>query len=99
MSTVMRSFFLESEIERGTRTLIFYHGTNHSMSHAFETDIARDFVVRRKSMRAAAMHKLAGLLVSPHHYAETPYFGGSGRFFASVLTSDRLEWHPVVLNR
>lgn len=99
LSTVMRSFFLESEVERGTQTLIFYHGTNHSMSHAFEAEIARDYVVRRKSLRAAAIHRIAGFLVSPRHYPNAAYFGGSGTFFASVLTSDMLEWHPVPLGR
>jgi hypothetical protein len=99
LGTVMRSFFLESEIERGTRALIFYHGTNHSMSHAFETGFTRDFVVRRKSLRASVMHKMARFLVSPSYYAKAPYFGGSGFFFASVLTSDALKWHSVALSR
>src|SRR5665213_302680 len=99
LSTVMRSYFLESEVKRGTRTLIFYHGTNHTMSHACEAEVTRDLIVRRKSMRAGMLHKLAGFLVSPQYYAETPYFGGSTTFFASVLTSDKLEWHSVPANR
>jgi hypothetical protein len=99
LSTAMRSFLLESEIERGTKSLIFYHGTNHSMSHAFETEFTRDFVVRRKSVRAGVMARMAKFLVSPSYYAETPYFGGSGMFFASVLTSDALKWHSVALGR
>jgi hypothetical protein len=98
LGTVMRSYFIESEIERGTRTLIFYHGTNHTISHAFEADCTRDLIVRRKSIRAALLQKLAGLLASPNHYAEAHYFGGSTTFFASVLTSDRFEWHSAHAN-
>ena len=93
LSTVMRSYFLESEIERGTRTLIFYHGTNDTISHAFEAEITRDLIVRRKSIYAYALRKLAGFLVSPQYYAETHFLGGSTTFFASVLTSDKLEWN------
>ena len=99
LSTVMRSFFLENEVERGTRTVVFYHGTNHSMSHAFEAEIARDYVVRRKSLRAAAIHRMAGCLVSPRHYSDAHYFGGSGTFFASVLTSDILQWNAAAVDR
>ena len=98
LGTVMRSFFLENEIERGTKTLIFYHGTDHSMSHAFETEMVRDFVVRRKSLRATAMHKMAKYFVSPNYYTATPYFQGSGKFFASILTSDSLQWHSAALD-
>ncbi len=99
LCTAMRSFFLESEVERGTRTLIFYHGTNDPMSHAFEAEITRDLIVRRKSIRAGVLRKLAGFLASPRHYAEAPYFGESTTFFASVLTSDTLEWHPAPAGR
>ena len=95
LGTVMRSYFLESEVARGTRSVIFYHGTNHTISHACEVECARDFAVRRKSIRAAILQKLAGFLASPRHYAEAHYFGGSTTFFASVLTSDRFEWHST----
>ncbi len=99
LGTVMRSFFLESEIERGTQTLIFYHGTDHPMSHAFETEMVRDFVVRRKTLRATAMHRMAKYFVSPSYYTATPYFQGSGKFFASILTSDSLQWHAAALDQ
>ena len=99
VGTVMRSYLLESEVERGTRTLIFYHGTNHTIKHAFEVECTRDLVARRKSLRAALLRKLAGFLASPHHYTEAHYFGGSTTFFASVLTSDTFEWHSAIANQ
>lgn len=99
LGTVMRSYLIESEIERGTRTLIFYHGTNHTISHAFEAERTRDLVVRRKSTRAALLQKLARFLASPRHYTDAHYFGGSTTFFASALTSDALEWHSSPAKR
>jgi hypothetical protein len=95
LSTVMRSYFLENEIQRGTRTVIFYHGTNDTISHAFEAETTRDLIVRRKSFYAYLLRRLASFLVSPRHYAETHFLGGSTTFFASVLTSDQLKWNPV----
>jgi hypothetical protein len=94
IGTAMRSFLLESEIARGTRTLIFYHGTNDTIAHACETEIVRDLVVRRTSLYTAVLRRLARLLVSPRHYVEAHYFGGSTTFLASALTSDAFQWHP-----
>ena len=95
LSTVMRSYFLESEVERGTHALLFYHGTNDPISHAFETETTRDLIVRRKSIYAWALRKLASFLASPRYYSETHFLGGSTTFFASVLTSDQFEWNSV----
>ena len=95
LNTVMRSYFLENEIERGTHTLVFYHGTNHPMSRAFDIEHVCDLVVRRRSIRARILRWLARLLVSPRFYTEAPYLGGSTTFFAAALVSDRMEWQPV----
>jgi hypothetical protein len=95
LNTVMRSYFLESEIERGTHTLVFYHGTNHPMSHVFDIENVSDLMVRRRSMRARISRRLARLLVSPQYYAEARYLGGSNTFFAAALVSDTMEWQTV----
>jgi hypothetical protein len=95
LNTVMRSYFLENEIERGTHTLVFYHGTNHPMSHAFDVENVCDLMVRRRSIRARISRRLARMLVSPRYYMEAPYLGGSNTFFAAVLGSDTMEWQPV----
>jgi hypothetical protein len=93
LCTVMRAFFLESEIARGTRTVIFYHGTNHTMSRAFDVDYLHDLVVCRKSIRARVLLKLASRLASSRYYSDTHYFGGSTTFFAGALTSNEAVWH------
>jgi len=95
LSTVMRSYFLENEVARGTQSVIFYHGTNDPISHAFEAEMTRDLIVRRDSVYANAVRKLSRLFVSPRRYAETHFLGGSTTFFFSVLTSDQLEWNSA----
>ena len=94
IGSVMRSYFIESEIQRGARTLIFYHGTNDTISHSFESDLVRDLVARRTSSYPTLLLKLLGLVVSPRRFRETHYLGGSTTFLASILASDALEWHP-----
>ena len=36
VGTAMRSYFLEHEVGRGAKKLIYYGGTPHSMGHSFE---------------------------------------------------------------
>jgi hypothetical protein len=95
LGTVMRAFFLESEIARGTQNIVFYHGTSHTMSHAFHTDLLRDLIVCRKTLRARLLLKLAGRLASPRYYADAHYFGGSATFFAAALTYDEALWRST----
>jgi hypothetical protein len=92
LGTVMRAFFLESEVARGTQTLIFYHGTNQTITHAFDTELLRDLVVRRKSLRALVLLKLSSRAVSPRYYYDTHYFGGSTTFFAGTLSNGEAVW-------
>ena len=50
---VVRSYFLEHEVELGARRLVIHGGTTHSMVHSFEVYPAFDLVVRRRSFRSA----------------------------------------------
>jgi hypothetical protein len=96
LNTVMRGYFLELEVARGTRSVVFYHGTNHSMSRAFEVENVLDLVVRRRSVRARVLRRLAACFVSPSYYGEAPYFRGSTTFFAAALSSHAMEWHAAL---
>ncbi|MDQ2839805.1 MAG: hypothetical protein M3Y72_01940 [Acidobacteriota bacterium] len=55
IGTAMRSYFVEHEVERGARKLIYYGGTPHSLGNSFEREEVIDLLVRRRSLRAAAM--------------------------------------------
>jgi len=87
LCTVMRSFFVEHEVLRGTRGITFYGGTPHSMAHSFEQEETWDLVVRRKSLKAAAFQLAASLFASPQGLTRRI------NFLARTLCVDDLEWH------
>lgn len=55
VGTAMRSYFLEHEVRRGTRKLIYYGGTPHSMGNSFQPEEVTDLLVRRRSIGALAL--------------------------------------------
>jgi hypothetical protein len=55
LSTAMRSFMLEHEIERGMKQLLFVGGTPHSMRHAFVDRDVVDLIVHRRSVIASLL--------------------------------------------
>ncbi len=95
LNTVMRSFFLEDEAQRGTQKLVFYHGTNHPMWRAFDHERVCDLIVRRRSVRAWILRRSALLIATRHYYTTASHFGGSTTFFAAVLTSDAMIWRST----
>jgi hypothetical protein len=89
LGTVMRSFFIESEIARGTRALSFYGGTPHSMQHAFVQESATDLVVRRSSWRAALLVGLARAVVAVQRRM------GHVNFVLETISTLSHDWRPV----
>jgi len=89
IGTVMRSFFIESEVERGTRWLSFYGGTPHSMQHSFVPHVATDLVVRRRSLRASVLIALARLVVA--HQRRTRRVN----FVLETLSALSREWRHL----
>ena len=59
LSTVMRSYILEHEIELGTREIEFIGGTPHSMRHSFACVNVVDVIVQRRSANAWLLRRLA----------------------------------------
>ena len=88
ISTVMRSFFLESEIALGAEELLIHGGTPHSMHHAFEEQPIADLIVRRKGLQSLVLRGIAHLFATPKGVL------GRGNFFASTLLDKQLEWEP-----
>ena len=88
IGTVMRSFFLESEIALGAEELLIHGGTPHSMHHAFEEQPIADLIVRRKGLQSLALRGLAHLFATPKGVL------GRGNFFAGTLLDKELEWVP-----
>ena len=59
LSTVMRSYILEHEIELGIREIVFIGGTPHSMRHSFVCRDAVDVIVQRRSVNAWLLRLLS----------------------------------------
>jgi hypothetical protein len=95
IGTVMRSYFLESEIARGTKHLSIYHGTKHSMANAFATVSVRDVIVRRKTLHSRVLQRLAARIDSPAHDGDPEFYRGSTTFLASVLANRAAKWHKT----
>lgn len=95
LGTIMRSHLLESEVERGTRRLIFYHETNHTMSRAFEKEGVRDILAHRASLRADVLRKVAGLIFPADLYGSITHYGGSNKFLAAAMASHSAKWQTI----
>ncbi len=65
LSTVMRSYLLEHEVELGTRKMIFLGGTPHAMQHSLALSEAGDVLMVRKSVRALLLCCLCRWVFSP----------------------------------
>ncbi len=88
IGTVMRSFFLESEIALGAEELLIHGGTPHSMHHAFEQQPIADLIVRRKGLLSLILRASAHLFATPKGVL------GRANFFACTLLDKNLEWEP-----
>jgi hypothetical protein len=89
IGTVMRSFFLQHEIERGARHLVVYGGTTHSMANSFIQEQATDLIVRRSSWKAGVICQACRM------YCAAERFVGKTNFLARTIGGDRLEWHAA----
>jgi hypothetical protein len=86
IGTAFRSYFLEEEIRQGTRYLMFYGGTPHSIQNSFAREQVTDLMVQRRSWRAAGLCMLAKLFASPQWYNRR------ANFLASSLWDGEMVW-------
>jgi hypothetical protein len=89
LGTVMRSYFLENEIERGTRSLSFYGGTPHSMQNSFVAEEVTDLMVRQLSWQAAILVALARMVGGIQRWT------GRMNFVVEALCDRSLVWKPT----
>lgn len=82
LGTVMRSYCMEHEVQRGARRLQVEGGTFHSMHHSFVQEEVIDLVVMRSRSRRL-IQRLA------------QYFVRGDNRLAEMLNSDSLSWHSV----
>jgi hypothetical protein len=89
LGTAMRSYFLEHEVERGAKKLIYYGGTPHSMGNSFEREEVTDLIVRRRSLRAIALLGAVRLLAAIRRYV------GINSLLVQMVGSNQLVWRSV----
>ncbi len=82
LSTVMRFYCIEHELQRGAKRLQVEGGTFHSMHHSFVREEVVDMVVMRSRSRRL-VQRLA------------QYFVRGENRLAEMLKSDSLSWHSV----
>jgi hypothetical protein len=59
LSTVMRSYVLEHEVQLGTTQLVFVGGTPHSLRHSFVCSDAVDLIAQRRSLNALLLRRFS----------------------------------------
>jgi len=89
LGTAMRSYFLEHEVERGAKKLIYYGGTPHSMGNSFEREEVTDLIVRRRSLRSNALLGVVRLLSSIRPYV------GIHSLLVQTVGNSQLDWRSV----
>lgn len=82
LSTVMRTYFIEHEIARGTRKMYIEGGTPHAMRHSFTPDWVCDFVVLKHPSLLWCFRSLIRRLIPKRN------------FLMNILAEERLRWQP-----
>jgi hypothetical protein len=80
LSTVMRSYVLEHEIELGNRQLAFTGGTPHSIRHSFACMDVTDVIAVRGSTAGWLLRRLARWTIPENN------------FLGQTLRDETLNW-------
>lgn len=83
LSTVMRMYFIENEIARGTRKMYIEGGTPHAMRFSFTTDLVRDVGLVKRTRLAAMMRRIV-LHLMP-----------ATNFVREILKDETLTWSKL----
>lgn len=82
LGTVMRSYLLQSELERGMRFLRFEGGTSHAMRSAFREERVGDLLLTGPWLRSGAAQNIFRKLLP------------KGNLLATTVDWNGLQWHP-----
>lgn len=80
LSTVMRSYILQHEVELGTEKLVFVGGTPHSMQHSFDSVDAVDVVALRRSPVGWILRRMSRWILPVQN------------FLGHALRDEQLRW-------
>jgi hypothetical protein len=82
LGTAMRTYFLEHEIEHGSRRMYTEGGTPHSMRFSFVEENLVDLAVRRNTVAAKVMQMVARRYIRPDNE------------LSHMLDAPDLQWRP-----
>jgi hypothetical protein len=86
LGTVMRSYFVEHEVERGAERIVFYGGTPNSIQNSFVEGRVADLIVVRSSWQARLLRRVAAIFAKPHWWMK------STNFVARAVYSEPVVW-------
>ena len=89
MVTVLRAHFLEAESVNGTRELMMYGSTSHSMHHSYDLEHLCDIFVQRNSKRARLARAAGKLFAKPNPITHR------SNFLAAALWDENLQWEST----
>jgi len=89
LGTVVRGYFLEHEISRSARQIIFYGGTPNSIQNSFVQDTVTDLIVVCNSWQSPLIAALAWFFGRPHRWKR------STNFLAATLADKSLHWYSA----
>ena len=86
IGTVMRSYYLDHEVKRGTKSLVYYGGTPHSLGHSFVREEVTDLVVQRRSLVSAALQGVTQIVISSQSFLRI------NSILARAICNENLDW-------
>jgi hypothetical protein len=89
IGTAMRSYFLEHEVKQGAATLTVYGGTSHSMRNSFLREEVTDLIVKRRSLRSAALQTVARMVTSSRFGARI------NSVLVQAIGSNDMDWYSA----
>ncbi len=90
LGTVMRSYFVQHEVEHGAARIVFYGGTPNTIEHSFTPDHVTDVIVVRKGWKGRILSAIAALLGRPRWLMKNP------NFIARSICDPSLVWHQTM---
>ena len=89
LSTVLRSYFMEQEIARGTKKLFLEGGTPHPMQQYFAMHLVRDVAFANSAWFVPLVQRCAPVL-----WKVLNRYLPKSNFLLQIITTQKLTWQP-----
>jgi hypothetical protein len=89
VGTVVRSYYIENEVNRKTRRLVFHNGTPHTIQNSFAPMRLCEFVLRRRSLLSSIIIRASRL------FSEKGTLGLHTTHITDVLSDATVIWRSA----